>query len=104
MLGFPVPDQFTTADVERLAHLARLALTPDETTLFTRQLADFLAYAEQVQQLDTTGVAPMSHATGAPAGLRPDEIVPSLPRDVAVEQAPQAAPEAGLFKVPRVIA
>jgi aspartyl-tRNA(Asn)/glutamyl-tRNA(Gln) amidotransferase subunit C len=68
MLGFPVPDQFTTADVERLAHLARLALTPDETSLFTRQLADFLAYAEQLQRLDTTGVAPMSHPIGTPAG------------------------------------
>jgi aspartyl-tRNA(Asn)/glutamyl-tRNA(Gln) amidotransferase subunit C len=104
MLGFPVPDQFTTADVERLAQLARLALTPDETSLFTRQLTDFLTYAEGLQQLDTTGVPPMSHAIGAPAELRPDEIVPSLPRDLALEGAPQAAPEAGLFKVPRVIA
>jgi aspartyl-tRNA(Asn)/glutamyl-tRNA(Gln) amidotransferase subunit C len=103
MLGFLVPDQFTTADVERLAHLARLALTPDETSLFTRQLADFLAYAEQLQQLDTTGIPPMSHASGAPTALRPDTVAPSLPRDLAVSPAPHAAPEAGLFKVPRVI-
>ena len=103
MLGFLVPDQFTTDDVERLARLARLALTPEETALFTRQLGDFLAYAEQVQQLDTAGIAPMSHATGAPAELRQDEVLPSLPRDVAVGAAPQAARDAGLFKVPRVI-
>jgi len=110
MLRFPVPErntpsqQFTVADVDRLARLGRLALTPDETALFTRQLADFLAYAEQVQQLDTTGIAPMSHAIAAPTGLREDEVVPSLPREEAVASGPEAAPEAGLFKVPRVIA
>jgi aspartyl-tRNA(Asn)/glutamyl-tRNA(Gln) amidotransferase subunit C len=110
MLRFPVPErnspshQFTVADVERLAQLARLALTPDETALFSRQLADFLAYAEQVQQLDTSGVAPMSHAIGAPTELRADEVVPSLPREEAVAAGPEAAPEAGLFKVPRVLA
>ena len=98
-----MPDQFTAADVERLARLARLALTPDETSLFTRQLADFLAYAEQVQQLDTAGIPAMSHASGAPTELRPDAVAPSLPRELAVAQAPHAAPDAGLFKVPRVI-
>jgi aspartyl-tRNA(Asn)/glutamyl-tRNA(Gln) amidotransferase subunit C len=103
MLGFPVPEPFTSRDVERLARLAHLALTPDETSLFSRQLADFLAYAEQVQALDTSGIAPMSHAIGAPTELRRDEIVPSLPRDVAMAEAPEAAPQAGLFKVPRVI-
>jgi aspartyl-tRNA(Asn)/glutamyl-tRNA(Gln) amidotransferase subunit C len=110
MLRFPVPErntpsqQFSVADVERLARLARLALTPEETSLFSRQLADFLAYAEQVQQLDTSGVAPMSHAIGAPTELRADQVVPSLARDVAVASGPEAAPDAGLFKVPRVIA
>jgi aspartyl-tRNA(Asn)/glutamyl-tRNA(Gln) amidotransferase subunit C len=99
-----VPAQFTTADVERLTRLARLALTPDETTLFTRQLADFLAYAEQVQQLDTSGITPTSHASGAPTALREDEVAPCLPREVALSAAPGAAAEAGLFKVPRVLA
>jgi aspartyl-tRNA(Asn)/glutamyl-tRNA(Gln) amidotransferase subunit C len=104
MLRCPVPERFTTADVERLARLARLALTPDETSMFSRQLADFLAYAEQVQQLDTSGIAPTSHASSAPTALRADEAVPSLPRDVAVDAAAEAAAAAGLFKVPRVLA
>ena len=103
MLRFPVPEQFTAADVEQLARLARLALTPDERSLFAKQLSDFLAYAEQVQQLDTSGIAPMSHAIGAPTELRPDEVLPSLPREIALAAAPDASPEAGLFKVPRVI-
>lgn len=103
MLRFGVPESFTSADVDRLARLARLALTPDETALFTRQLADFLAYAEQVQRVDTDGIVPMSHAIGAPTELRPDEVAPSLPRELSVEPAPGASPAAGLFKVPRVI-
>jgi len=103
MLRCRVPDSFSSADVDRLARLARLALTPDETALFSRQLADFLAYAEQVQRVDTSGIVPMSHAIGAPTELRADEVVPSLPRDLSVEPAPGASPAAGLFKVPRVI-
>jgi aspartyl-tRNA(Asn)/glutamyl-tRNA(Gln) amidotransferase subunit C len=109
MLRFLVPEppaaaeKFTAKDVERLARLARLALTPDEIALFSRQLADFLAYAEQVQQLDTGGIAPTSHAIGTPTALRDDEPMPCLSREVAVSQAPEAARTAGLFKVPRVI-
>src|SRR5688572_20546196 len=44
----------TAADVERIAALAHLDLTADETVLFTRQLADILHYAEQIQELDTS--------------------------------------------------
>jgi aspartyl-tRNA(Asn)/glutamyl-tRNA(Gln) amidotransferase subunit C len=111
MLRFPVPDRFTAQDVERLARLARVALTPDETSLFSRQLTDFLAYAEQVQQLDTSGIAPTSHAISGPTEvprsvteLRIDEVAPSLSRELVMAEAPEAAREAGLFKVPRVIA
>lgn len=103
MLRFPVPEQFTADDVERLARLARLALTADETALFARQLTDFLAYAQQLQLLDTSGIPPMSHASGAPTELRPDQVRPSLGRDAALEAAPGASLHAGLFKVPRVI-
>jgi aspartyl-tRNA(Asn)/glutamyl-tRNA(Gln) amidotransferase subunit C len=103
MLRFHVPEAFTSADVERLAALARLALTPDEIALFTSQLSHFLSYAEQLQRLDTSGIAPTWHAIGSPSALRPDEVVPCLPRDEALAQAPAAAPGAGLFKVPRVI-
>ena len=103
MLRCVVPEQFSTADVEHLARLARLALTPEETTLFARQLADVLAYAQQVQQLDTSGIPPTSHAIGAPTDSRPDEVAPCLPREVALANAPGATPQSGLFKVPRVI-
>ncbi len=103
MLRFHVPEAFTAADVERLAALARLALTPDEIALFTTQLGHFLSYAEQLQRLDTSGIPPTSHAMGSGAELRADEVVPCLPRDEALRQAPAAAVAVGLFKVPRVI-
>jgi aspartyl-tRNA(Asn)/glutamyl-tRNA(Gln) amidotransferase subunit C len=92
----------TRADVARIAELARLELTTGELDLFTRQLGDILGYVEQIRDLDTSGVAPTSHVLILPVE-RPDAIVEPLPRAQALANAPDAAPEAGLFKVPRVI-
>jgi aspartyl-tRNA(Asn)/glutamyl-tRNA(Gln) amidotransferase subunit C len=89
-------------DVLRIAELARLELTSDEIDLFTRQLADILRYVEQIQALDTTGVAPMSHVGQQPVE-RDDAPHDSLPRQDALANAPDAALESGLFKVPRVM-
>ena len=65
-------------DVSRVAALARLELTPEETALFTRQLSEILAYAEAVQQIDTTGVPPTAHAVAGEPIWRDDVVVPSL--------------------------
>jgi aspartyl-tRNA(Asn)/glutamyl-tRNA(Gln) amidotransferase subunit C len=92
----------STADVERVAALAHLELTDAEKQLFTRQLADILHYAEQIQTLDTAGVPATAHVN-PPQRDRDDDPAPSLPVDEAVANAPDAAPEAGLFRVPRVI-
>jgi aspartyl-tRNA(Asn)/glutamyl-tRNA(Gln) amidotransferase subunit C len=92
----------TVADVERIAALAHLELTDEEKQLFTRQLADILSYAEQLQSLDTTGVPATAHVNAAQRD-REDEPRPSLPVDDAVANAPDGAPDAGLFRVPRVI-
>jgi aspartyl-tRNA(Asn)/glutamyl-tRNA(Gln) amidotransferase subunit C len=90
-------------EVRRVAALAHLALTPDEVELFSRQLGDILDYVRQVQAQDTAGVAPMSHASANGDGERPDEPTPGLDRAAALAGAPEAALEAGLFKVPRVV-
>ena len=92
----------TVDDVERIARLANLELTRDEKQLFTRQLADILAYAEQVQAVDTTGVPATAHVN-AHGVEREDVPKPSLAVTDAVANAPDAAPAAGLFRVPRVI-
>jgi len=88
--------------VQRIAELARLALTDDELDLFTRQLGDILTYVEQIRALDTSGVAPTSQVLNRPVE-REDETQPTLSRADLLRNAPDAALEAGLFKVPRVI-
>ncbi|MGH9254382.1 MAG: Asp-tRNA(Asn)/Glu-tRNA(Gln) amidotransferase subunit GatC [Vicinamibacterales bacterium] len=93
----------TVADVERIAALAYLELTAEEKELFTRQLADILAYARQVQAIDTSGVPATAYVHLDEGTERADERRPSLPLEDALANAPDAAPEAGLFRVPRVI-
>lgn len=99
----PVPTTLTIEDVERIAALAQLELTPEEKQLFTKQLADILAYAEQVQAIDTSGVPATAHVNSTQRTERDDEPRPSFPIEEAIANAPDAAPEAGLFRVPRVI-
>jgi aspartyl-tRNA(Asn)/glutamyl-tRNA(Gln) amidotransferase subunit C len=89
-------------DVLRIAELARLELTPGEVELFTRQLADILDYVQQIQGLDTTGVLPTAQVLNRPVD-RADEPAATLSRGEALANAPEAANEAGLFKVPRVM-
>jgi aspartyl-tRNA(Asn)/glutamyl-tRNA(Gln) amidotransferase subunit C len=93
----------TITDVERIAALAQLELTDEEKHVFTRQLADILAYAEQVQAIDTSGVPATSHVDASLRTERPDEPRPSLPVDAALANAPDADRDAGFFRVPRVI-
>jgi aspartyl-tRNA(Asn)/glutamyl-tRNA(Gln) amidotransferase subunit C len=92
----------STADVERVAALAHLELTDAEKQLFTRQLADILHYAEQIQSLDTTGVPATAHVN-AVQHERDDVPAPSLSVADAIANAPDGAPDAGMFRVPRVI-
>ena len=91
------------ADVERIAALAHLQLTDAEKELFTRQLAEILAYAEQVQELDTAGVPATAHVDVSHRAERDDEPRPSLPVPGALDDAAEADVHAGLFRVPRVL-
>ena len=93
----------TVADVERIAALAHLELTDEEKQLFTRQLADILEYAQQVQAIDTSGVPATAHVHAGQRTERDDEPRPSLPVDEALANAPDPNLDAGLFRVPRVI-
>jgi aspartyl-tRNA(Asn)/glutamyl-tRNA(Gln) amidotransferase subunit C len=92
----------TREDVQRIADLARLELTPEELDTFTPQLAEILGYVEQIGALDTSDVAATSHVVQRSVE-REDEPRPTLSRSDALGNAPDAAREAGLFKVPRVI-
>jgi aspartyl-tRNA(Asn)/glutamyl-tRNA(Gln) amidotransferase subunit C len=91
----------TVETVDHVARLARLSLSKEERQTFARQLDEILSYAESIQTLDTAGVEPMSHAA-ATESFRDDTRRPSLPRETAVESAPD--PAEGLFRVPRILA
>ena len=95
--------RLTVADVERVAALAHLELTENEKILFTRQLDEILAYAEQIQAIDTRDVPATAHVRVEQDAERDDEPRPSLTVEDAVSNAPDGAPDAGLFRVPRVI-
>ncbi len=91
------------AQVRHVARLARLALSPEEEERFAAQLGHVLEYIERLAQVDVSGVAPLSFAGDAAAGLplRADETRPCLPREKVLAQAPQHDGQA--FVVPRII-
>ena len=95
----------TQSDVEKIAELARLELTADETESFTKQLGSILSYVEKLNEVDTAGVLPMSHCriSGEDSNdaLRDDVVRPGIGQQAATADAPD--PEAGFFKVPKII-
>ena len=97
--GFPL--SLTAADVARIAELARLELTPAEADRSLVQLNRVLELIEALQAVDTTGVAPMTHAGDMVLRLRPDEVTEPDRRTDYQQVAP--AIEHGLYLVPRVI-
>jgi aspartyl-tRNA(Asn)/glutamyl-tRNA(Gln) amidotransferase subunit C len=91
----------TREEVLHVAELARLSLSPEEIELFTVQLNEILEYVEKLQELDTSGVAPLAHVIPLFNVFREDLVRESLPLDAVLENAP--AREDGNFLVPRVI-
>ncbi|MGA9452121.1 MAG: Asp-tRNA(Asn)/Glu-tRNA(Gln) amidotransferase subunit GatC [Verrucomicrobiia bacterium] len=88
-------------DVKYVAHLARLALTPDEEEKLAAQLGNILGYVGKLKELDVTSVEPTAHAVPMVNVTRPDEIRPPLPHDDALRNAPAMAN--GLFIVPKIV-
>ncbi len=86
--------------VRHVAHLARLAVTDEEVAQFTGQLEKILGFAEQLNELDTTGVEPTTHVLDLKNVLRKDEVRPSLPRTEVARLAPDW--EDGQVRVPAV--
>src|SRR5437764_14357833 len=94
---------FTREQVAAVAALANLRLEVSELDRFAKQLGDILAYAAEVQQIDTTGVVPTASVIARHPADRADATAPSLDRDLALANAPDASADAGMFKVPRVL-
>jgi aspartyl-tRNA(Asn)/glutamyl-tRNA(Gln) amidotransferase subunit C len=103
MVAFGMPGRLTRDDVDRIATLARLELSEREKEMFLDQLSHVLEYAEQIQRLDTTNIPPTSQVLAGASATRADDLRPGLPNDAALENAPDASDERGLFRVPRVL-
>ncbi|GLY12262.1 Asp-tRNA(Asn)/Glu-tRNA(Gln) amidotransferase subunit GatC [Bacillus badius] len=87
--------------VRHVAHLARLAVTDEEVEKFTAQLDSIIQFAEQLNELDTTGVKPTSHVLDMKNVLREDQSKPGLPREEVLKNAPDH--EDGQIRVPAII-
>jgi aspartyl-tRNA(Asn)/glutamyl-tRNA(Gln) amidotransferase subunit C len=88
-------------DVKYVAHLARIALTPDEQEKFGAQLSNILGYIEKLNELDVNKIEPTAHAVPLVNVFRPDEVRPSLTNEEALRNAPASAN--GLFMVPKIV-
>lgn len=88
-------------DVENIAHLARLSIGEADVPGYARNLSNILHLVEQMNAVDTTGVAPMAHPLDMAQRLRADAVSEPDQRDRFQAIAP--ATEAGLYLVPKVI-
>ncbi|MFZ9745117.1 MAG: Asp-tRNA(Asn)/Glu-tRNA(Gln) amidotransferase subunit GatC [Opitutaceae bacterium] len=88
-------------DLDRLARLARLALTAEEKATFQRQIADLLRHIERLAQVDVTGVEPSAHAHPQHNVWQEDEPRPGLAPTDALRNAPAQRDQ--MVAVPKVV-
>lgn len=88
-------------DVQKIAHLARLALGEEDVSQYQTSLSSVLELVEQMQSVNTDGIEPLAHPLESKQRLREDEVTEVNRRDEFLAIAPQT--EAGLFLVPKVI-
>lgn len=95
----------TESDVEKVAQLAHMEITPDELKIFAPQMADIVAYVEKLNEVATSNVRPalggLTPEGEATDSARDDIVTPSLGQKTALAEAPDAA--AGHFRVPKVL-
>jgi aspartyl-tRNA(Asn)/glutamyl-tRNA(Gln) amidotransferase subunit C len=93
------------ADIDRLAHLARLGLGADERQRMCGQLNEFFGIVEKMRAVDTSGIIPLAHPVDVMGemALRLRDDVASEPNQREANQLSAPAVESGLFLVPRVI-
>ncbi len=88
-------------EVEYVAELARLDFREEEKEKFTSQLNDILMYMEKLNEIDTAGVKPETHAISLMNAFREDVIKASLEPEVSLANAPEE--KGSCFRVPKVV-
>jgi aspartyl-tRNA(Asn)/glutamyl-tRNA(Gln) amidotransferase subunit C len=89
------------ADVQRIAHLARIEITPQEATEVRLKLDSIFELIEKMRAVDTTGIVPMAHAQEVVLPLRDDVVTETDQRELYQSVAP--AMQDGLYLVPKVV-
>ncbi|MBS1966105.1 MAG: Asp-tRNA(Asn)/Glu-tRNA(Gln) amidotransferase subunit GatC [Chloroflexi bacterium SZAS-1] len=87
----------TIAEVEHVAHLARLRLSADELEKLQHELSHILDYIDMLKEVDVSSVAPTAQVTDLANVMRDDEVRPSLPREAVLANAPDQRD--GMFRV-----
>lgn len=90
----------TIKDVEHVAKLARLELTEEEKELYTKQLGAVLEYVNQMNEVDTSNVEPMTQVINFVNVMREDKVVYEQTKEELLKNAPQE--EDGFFRVPKI--
>ena len=93
--------KLTLEDVQRVATLARLRLTAEEETSLTEQLDNILQYMDKLNELDTSQVAPFTHAVDLVNAFREDQVTNQPDPEALLANAPERYET--FFKVPKII-
>ncbi|MCE3238599.1 MAG: gatC [Gammaproteobacteria bacterium] len=91
----------TADDIKKIAHLARLNLVEEDIAFYTKQLSSIFNFVEQINQVDTGDIEPLTHSHHRSQRLRLDVVTEHNQRTAFQAIAPQV--EAGLYLVPQVI-
>ena len=97
--GSRAPMAISEEQVRHVAMLARLGLSDEQVTTLVAELSDILVQVERIGQLDLEGVEPTTHAAAVTNVTRPDVVVPGLPREAALINAPEQRD--GAFLIPK---
>ena len=88
-------------EINHVAMLARLKLTDSEKELFSEQVGSIINYIDKLNELDTSDVEPTAHVLPISNVFREDELRTSLPRDRALQNAPER--DENFYRVPKII-
>ena len=91
----------TDSEIQKLAALARLSLSPDEVPNFKQDLTNILDYVKILQKVDVKGIEPLSHVHGISNVFREDKVKQTLSVEEAMNNAPQSSGR--FFKTPIII-
>ena len=93
--------KISSADVRKVAQLARLELPEDQIETYTAQLEEILSYVEQLQEVDTNNIPPTTRAVEVVNAMREDLVKINCSREEILNQAPHR--EDDFFRVPKIL-